>query len=230
MKYSYNFHEAPIPSRDLVYSLSLMQPALIRLRLAAKAYRPLLDILAEMPDVWPRPTGKSIQEKLGISSSVFRRWLDEIYADAWELVGSDASVLDFTNAEYEIEVPDKKDFLRFKCRLSVPPRVGEAFDVKFLGRIAGRFGLYVDKILYELEGSKTIITVTLREGSFNPYLHHLRYRARFEHRLTFEQEYSMNDGALAEYLRQFYEAPPKPAPAPIQAAPARHKGRYGQWR
>jgi hypothetical protein len=221
----------PIPSRDLVYSLSLMQPALIRLRQAAKKYTPLLDVLAEMPDVWPRPTCKSIQEKLGISASVFRSWLDAIYDDVWELVGSDASVLDFTNVEYEIEVPNKKDdWLYFKCRLPVPPRVGESFDVKFLGRIAGQFGLYVDKMRYELEGGKTIITVTLRAGIFDPYLHQLRYRARFEQRLTFEQEHSMDDWALAKYLRQFYEAPAKPTPVPIPAVPAGRKGRYGQWR
>jgi len=230
MKYSYNSHVEPIPSRDLVYSLSLMQPALIRLRSAEKAYTALLDVLAEMPDVWPRPSCKSIQEKLGISASVFRRWLDALYNDVWELVGSDASVLDFTNVEYEIEVPNRKDWLRFKCRLAAPPRVGEAFDMKFLGRIAGRLGLYVDKILHDLSGSKATVIVTLREGYFDPYLHQLRYRARFEGYLTLEQEYDMNDWTLEEYLARFYKAPPKPALAPILAVPTGRKGYYGQRR
>ncbi|MFD1466918.1 hypothetical protein ACFQ48_01680 [Hymenobacter caeli] len=225
---SYNYYAVPIPSRDLVYSLSLMQPALIRLRPAAKKYTPLLDVLAEMPDVWPRPTCKSIQENLGINASVFRRWLDAIYYDVWELVGSDASVLDFTNVEYEVEVPYKKDYMRFKCRLPVPPRVGESFDVDFLGHIAGQYSLYVDKILHKLEGSKMTTIVTLRDGYFDQYLHHLRYRARFEHRLTFEQEHSMDDWALAKHLRQFYEVPPTPAPAPIQATQEGRRGRYGQ--
>jgi hypothetical protein len=230
MNYSYNSHAVTIPSRDLVHSLSLMQPALIRLRLATRAYTPLLDVLAEMPDVWPRPTCKSIQEKLGISASVFRRWLDAIYDDVWELVGLDATVLDFTNVEYAIEVPSKKSWLQFKCRLAMPPRVGEAFDVKFLGRIAGRLGLYVDKILHELADGKVTVTVTLREGYFDPYLHQLRYRARFEGYLTLEQEYDMNDWTLEKYLAQFYKAPPRPSPAPTLAVPAGRKGHYGQRR
>jgi len=182
----------------------------------SKEYASLIAALLALAPEAKLPTAKALQQQLGISPAVFRRWLETWHSDFLELIQEDADILQFRQVEYGFCVPGPRDYITFLCRLAVPPQVGEGVEVRFMRAITGASVYHVDSVTHEYLHDKTQVIVHLREGYYDPYIHHLRHRARFEKTLTWDEESTLSNYAVEERLHEIYDqlAPATPVYQP----------------
>ena len=209
---TYSSRNEPIPSTRLLYSLMQERPAVEKLAAMSKVYEPLLRLMLAWPTAEKQPTGKALQQKLGINSAVYRRWLDTWSADFWELAqAEDKGFLDFSAVEHVFELHHPEQSIWFRCRLAVTPRVGEAVELPFvLRRYWSTY--YVDAVQHAYRNGRTEISIILREGRYNSHLQHLRHKARFEHEYwTVDQG---DDYDVRKYFRE-KDKPTSSVPVPL---------------
>lgn len=188
----------------MLYNLARVKPALLKMQQGGKGYVPLIEVILEMEPGEKTPTGKAIQQRLGISAVVYRRWLDALYADFMALIATDADVLQFMDVEHVFYLEGKEEkSIEFRCRLAVTPRIGEGIDLYFLSAFADEGTFYVSRITHEYLQDKTLIHVTLRAGYYHAYLAHLQSRAYFEDKWP-REAWSMSDYARKELLKKLY--------------------------
>jgi hypothetical protein len=130
MKRPIEVPKEPMEASKMLYSLARVKPALLKMQQGGKDYVPLIGVILEMEPEEKTPTGKAIQQRLGISAVVYRRWLDALYADFMALIATDADVLQFMDVEHVFYLKGKEEkSIEFRCRLAVTPRVGEGVDL-----------------------------------------------------------------------------------------------------
>ena len=187
----------------MVYNLSRVKPALLKLQQNGKEYYPLIEVILTVDPGAKPPTGKAIQQRLGISAAVYRRWLDALYMDFLTLIATDADVLQFRDVEHIFYTGGNGNNAEVRCRLAVTPRVGEAVDLFFLSAYANEGTFYVSNVTHEYLQNKTLVHVTLRPGYYDEYFTHLLARAWFENKWPLES-WELSDYAQKELLRKIY--------------------------
>jgi hypothetical protein len=193
----------PLEASRMLYNLAQVKPAMLKMQQGGKAYRPLLGAILTMDPEGKMPTGKAIQQQLGISATVYRRWLDALYADFLALVAKDADVLQFTDVEHVLYVPGQGEVSEVRCRLAVTPRVGEGVALPFLSAFASTGTFYVYSIEHECSQGKNVIHLSLQPGYYNAYLSHLQRRAEFEGKWP-REAWGMSDYKQKELLEELY--------------------------
>lgn len=201
----------PISTKHLIYGLLQARPAMHKMREMNKEYEPLIAVLLLLDSEAKLPTAKVLQQQLGIGAGVLRRWLEAWHSDFLSLIENDADVLQFRQVEYLFCVPGPRDYLTFKCRLAVPPQVGEGVDVPFVSGATGSGVYHVDSVSHEYLHDRIMVTVRLRDGYYDPYIRHLRHRARFEKTLTWEAASKLSWLEEEERLYELYGQPTPPA-------------------
>lgn len=210
----------PLPSTQLLYSLTHERPAVEKLVAMGKVYEPLLRLMLALPNTDKQPTGKTLQQQLGITSAVYRRWLETWSADFWELAqAEDTGFLDFSSVEHVFELHGEEQSVWFRCRLGVTPRVGESVELPFVLRRSWAT-YYVDAVQHTYRNGRTEISIILRQGRYNSYLQHLRHKARFEHNY-----WTVDQGDDYDVKDYFREQAKRTASAPAPGAVVRNDGR-----
>lgn len=182
----------PMSAGKMLYNLSRIKPALLKMQSNGKDYAPLIGVIQTLDPEAKGPTGKAIQQQLGISASVYRRWLDILYEDFMALVAVDADALQFTEVEHIFYVGKEATRAEVRCRLAVTPRVGEDVDFYFLSAFLQEGTFYVTRVTHEYLQGKTLIHVSLEEGYHDVYFTLLLARARFENKWPREAWESSN--------------------------------------
>lgn len=180
----------------MLYNLSRVKPALLKMQLNGKDYAPLIGVIQTLDPEAKGPTAKAIQQQLGISAAVYRRWLDTLYLDFIALIAVDADMLQFTEVEHIFYVGKEATRAEVRCRLAVTPRVGEAIDLHFLSAFLEESTFHVSRVDHEYVQGKILIHISLEEGSHDVYFIHLRARARFENK------WPMDAWKLSNYEQQ----------------------------
>ena len=212
----------PLPSTQLLYSLTHERPAVEKLAAMGKVYEPLLRLMLALPDTDKQPTGKALQQQLGITSAVYRRWLDTWSADFWELAQAEETCfLDFSSVEHVFELHHSEQSVWFRCRLAVTPRLGEAVELPFVLRHSWAT-YYVDAVQHTYRNGRTEISIILRQGRYNSYLRHLRHKARFEHNY-----WTVDHDDDYDVKKYFLEEEKRKNPASTYVAAVRNDGRGG---
>lgn len=191
--------EAP----KMLYNLARVKPALMKMQQGGKDYAPLIGVILEIESEGKTPTGKAIQQRLGISALVYRRWLDALYADFVALIATDARALQFTDVEHVLYLEGQGEGIEVKCRLAVTPRVGEEVELRFLSAFANDSTFYVTHITHEYVQNKAVVHIALRAGYYDAYFSHLLSRANFENRWP-REAWKMRDYEQKELLRKLY--------------------------
>ncbi|MBH8557903.1 hypothetical protein [Hymenobacter negativus] len=217
---TYSPRAESIPSTRLLYSLMQERPAVEKLVAMGKVYEPLLRLMLAWPAAEKQPTGKALQQQLGINSAVYRRWLEIWSADFWELAqAEDTGFLDFSSVEHVFELHHPEQSVWFRCRLAVTPRVGEAVELPFvLRRYWSTY--YVDAVQHAYRNGRTEISIILREGRYNSHLHYLRHKARFEH-----DYWTVDQGDDFDVKKYFQEQEKRKNPAAAYVTAVRNDGR-----
>lgn len=187
----------------MLYNLSRVKPAMLKMQQTGKDYLPLIKVMLGLDPETKTPTGKAIQQQLGISPTVYRRWLDSLYMDFLDLIAADADVLQFRDVEHIFYTGGKGSSAEVRCRLAVTPRVGEAVDLFFVSAYAGEGAFYVSNVTHEYLQDKILVHITLRPGYYDEYFTHLLARAWFENRWPLEA-WELSDYAQKELLRKMY--------------------------
>jgi hypothetical protein len=191
--------EAP----KMLYNLVRVKPTLVKMQQGGKDYTPLIGVILGIDPEGKTPTGKIIQQQLGISATVYRRWLDKLYANFMALIATDVDALQFTDVEHVFYLQGQGEGIEVKCRLAVTPRVGEAVELHFLSAFADGATFYVSHITHEYLQGKTLIHVSLRAGYYDAYYARLQERASFEEKWP-RKAWSMSDYQQKELLRELY--------------------------
>lgn len=166
----------------MLYNLSRIKPALLKMQSNGKDYAPLIGVIQTLDPEAKGPTGKAIQQQLGISAAVYRRWLDALYQDFMALIAVDADVLQFTEVEHIFYVGKEATRAEVRCRLAVTPRIGEDVELYFLSAFLQNGTFHVTQVTHEYLQGKTLIHISLEEGSHDVYFTHSRARAQFENK------------------------------------------------
>lgn len=203
MKRPVEDYKEPLDPKKVLQSLVLVKTALRRMPLDGKAYGPLAGLIRELDWDEKLPTATAIQKQLRIDAKVYRRWLEALHADFLALIEVDADALHFTDVEHHFYVEGWRERVGFWCRVSVTPRIGERVELPFLEEMTGETGFYVASVTHEYLPGKTIISLLLRPGRFNSYLHHLGQRARYEGKFP-REAWGMSDAELTEFYRKLY--------------------------
>lgn len=203
MKRPVEVPKEPMDAPKMLHNLARVKPALLKMQQGGKDYAPLIGVILEIDPEGKMPTGKVIQPQLSISGTVYRRWLDALYADFVALIATDVNVLQFLDVEHVLYLQGQGEGIEVRCRLAVTPRVGESIDLYFLSAFADAGTFYVSRITHEYLQDKTLIHITLRAGYYNAYLTHLQSRAYFEDKWP-REAWSMSDYERKELLRKLY--------------------------
>ena len=172
----------PLSAGKMLYNLSRVKPALLKMQPNEKDYAPLIGVIQTLDPEAKGPTGKAIQQQLGIGAAVYRRWLEMLYQDFMALIAVDADVLQFTDVEHVFYVGREATRMEVRCRLAVTPRVGETVELHFLSAFLEEGSFQVTRVDHEYVQGKTLIHVSLEEGNHDVYFKHLLARARFENK------------------------------------------------
>ncbi|MBW3127288.1 hypothetical protein [Hymenobacter profundi] len=203
MKRPVELPKEPLEASKMLYNLTLVKPVLLKMQQNGKTYVPLIKLILVTDTEEKRPTGKAIQQQLGISAAVYRRWLDLLYADFMALIATDADVLRFPDIEHVFYVKGQEEIVEVRCRLTVTPRVGEEVELWFLSAFAREGTFYVSRVTHEYLQDKTLIHITLQPGYYDAYFAHLLARALFEDRWP-REAWGMSDYQQKELLRKLY--------------------------
>lgn len=187
----------------MVYNLSRVKSALVKMQPNGKDYSPLIGVILTLDPEAKAPTGKAIQQQMGISAAVYRRWLESLYLDFLALIATDADVLQFRDVEHIFYTGGKGTNAEVRCRLAVTPRVGEAVELYFVSAYAGEGTFYVSNVTHEYLQEKTLVHITLRPGYYDAHFTRLLARAWFEDRWP-QEAWGLSDYAQKELLREMY--------------------------
>jgi hypothetical protein len=203
MKRPIEVPKEPMEASKMLYNLARVKPTLLKMQESGKAYAPLIGVIQGIEPEGKTPTAKAIQQQLGISATVYRRWLDALYMDFVALIAADVDALQFTNVEHMLYLEGQGEGIEVKCRLAVTPRVGEEVELRFLSAYTSDSTFYVTHITHEYLQDKVVIHMALRAGYYDAYFSHLLSRANFENRWP-REAWKMRDYEQKELLRKLY--------------------------
>ena len=161
-----------ISTKKVLYNISSMRDFALQLLDNGKDYNELLKYLCEN-DYYNEdstlPPLKIIQEELGISYSVLKRQLLNIYDDLYK---HDESGIEFSikKTEYWFRM---YYFDNYACVIlnDLPkiPRIGEHIEIPFFSAKVDTDSFYIHDIQHRLMDNKQIIDITLNPGMYNLY-------------------------------------------------------------
>ncbi|TGE21508.1 hypothetical protein E5K00_14575 [Hymenobacter aquaticus] len=196
--------KTPPRMKDVFIDLYYAKPALLRLKGRGRPYDALIDIILVMGEDDPVPAGNQLQQQLGISASVLRRWVTLLHEEFLALIDADADVLQFPLVEHRFLIDDYTNKASCVCRLPVTPRVGEEVELPFLKNYAGSGSYHVYRVTHSYEEGRTTVTVSLRPTRRNQHYEYLKDRAEFEntidaYTLIMGNEYEISKRLLEKY-------------------------------
>jgi hypothetical protein len=161
-------------AKDLRLAISSMGRQAQTLMNKGKAYEPLLlEILKYnyySEEDQPFPTGKELQQKLGIKPATYKKQLEQIYNDLLESAWVNPKLFTFSEVEYIFYVKNFEKSVSISGHIPIKPVVGEGFEFPFFNpSLYGRQFFHVSKISHELTDTKQRIYVWLESGSYNFY-------------------------------------------------------------
>lgn len=151
-------------------------------------------------DETPYPSIQELQAKLGITYSVLRRKLNQLYKDManHEDLGV---VFSIKKVEYvfRLEYFDNLAYITIDY-LPVIPRIGEQIWFPFFKEKVGTNYFYVRKIDHYFEDTKQSINITLGYGEYNLFWHLKKDEEYKKRHVSWEDYRSSNDYRLEESL------------------------------
>jgi hypothetical protein len=203
----------PLRAEEMMRDL-LQQPRVVQhLVQQHREWQPLAEALLRVGPEDKMPTGKQLQQQLGIAASTYRRWLEALYAAYLHRLETSADAIAFPQAEHQLILTGTRASQVFRCRLPVTPRVGEQLELDFLRAVTGESMFYVERLIHDFSEGRYLIRVYLNAGYYNAYLHQLRQRAHFDQLLSLQAEFAVPDYLLERFLRERYPPPPESAGA-----------------
>ena len=197
--------EPIVKSSQILSNLTTSRAALQRLLAQeGKPYAPLVTELLAWVGSEQVPTVKALQEKLGLKSALFRRWLEACYADLIGLLATEADVLHAQDVVHHLYVHGPRKTVEVQCRLPVTPRLHERVELPLIGAEAGEYSYYVNGITHALELDRLVVHISLKAGYYNAYVEQLREQAFFEGKLTYNDLRELSGYELQEKLRELY--------------------------
>ncbi|GGG35628.1 hypothetical protein [Hymenobacter glacieicola] len=195
----------PLKAADILYSLTRSAAALRRLQaLKEKPYSLLAGTLLLWVGREEKLTAKALQQQLGVSAAVLRRWIEVCYADLLALLETDASVLSSGTIEHWLYLHGRRRTVEVRCRLPVIPRLHEQVELQLVAAEAGNSEFYVEAVTYELMGDEIIVHLALKAGYYNAYIEGLLQRALFENEISIHELLELPRYRLEERLRELY--------------------------
>ncbi|QIL78320.1 hypothetical protein [Hymenobacter sp. HDW8] len=205
MPRSYQPEETPpMKSEDMTRDLVKLPLVLRRLAGQPTEWQPLAKVLLAVDSETRVPTGRQLQQELGIPPSRFRRWLETLYAAYLNQLETDADAVEFKQVEHQLILTGSRASQVFSCRLPVTPRVGEQLQLDFLRAVTGEYMFYVESITHDFTDGRYVVLVYLKHGYYNAYQHQLRERSRFEETISLSVGYHAPDYLLDDMLRERY--------------------------
>jgi DNA-binding transcriptional ArsR family regulator len=159
------FKQEDVPamkSEDMVRDMLELPQVLRRLAEQELEWEPLARALLEIGSATATPTGKLLQQKLGLSASKYRRWLDALYDAYLNLLENDADAVLFEQVEHQLILTSRRASQAFSCRLPVTPRVGEQLQLHFLRAVTGESMFYVESIIHDFTDGRYAVLVYLK--------------------------------------------------------------------
>ncbi|UOQ75296.1 hypothetical protein [Hymenobacter cellulosilyticus] len=213
-------------SEEMTRDLVTVPKVLRRLAEQNAEWQPLAKVLFALDSDAKVPTGKKLQQDLGISPSKYRRWLDALYAAYLHLLESDADAVPFKQVEHQLILTGQRASQTFSCRLPITPRVGEQLQLDFLRAVTGEYMFYVENIIHDLTDGRYSVLVYLKHGYYNAYQHQLKERSRFEETIGLDVFFHAPDFLLDDLLRERY--PPPAESSKAEEALDKAEARYGR--
>jgi len=219
----------PMKSEDMTRDLLKLPQVLRRLAAQPLEWQPLAKALLVVDREARTPTGKQLQQALGVTPARFRRWLDALYAAYLQLLETDADAVTFQQVEHQLLLSGRRASQAFSCRLPNTPRVGEQLQLDFLRAVTGESMFHVDDITHDFTDDRYVVLVHLKPGYYSGYRRQLLERARFEETMSIPVEFQAPTYLLDDFLRQRYPPPPESAQAYelLEKAEARYGSRSG---
>lgn len=188
--------------KEMVRDLISMQKFLPPFLDLDKDYNDLIKLYISLDlddDDTPYPSIKELQEKLGISYSVLRRKISQLYEDLsiHEDLGIDFSIKKVEYVFY-LEYFDKRAYITINY-LPIVPRVGEGIRFPFFKAMVGTDFFYVRKIDHEFDDTKQSIKIKLGSGDYNLFWHLKKDEEYGKGHISWDDYYhSSNDYKLKE--------------------------------
>lgn len=190
-------------SKGIIVDLISMQKFLPGFLNLDKDYKDIIEHFLSIDysdDETPYPSIQGLQAELGISYSVLRRKLNQLYKDManHEDLGVEFSI---KKVEYvfRLEYFDNLAYITIDD-LPVIPRVGEQIWFPFFKEKVGTNYFYVRKIDHYFEDSKQSISITLGYGEYNLFWHLKKDEENAKGHLSWDEYRSSNDYRLKESL------------------------------
>lgn len=197
--------EPTVKSSSMLYNLIKSRAALQRLlALEGKPYAPLVTALLPWIGGEEVPMIKELQQQLGIKPALLRRWLETCYSDLIGLLATEPDVLQVREVVHHLYLHGKRRTVEVQCRLPVTPRLYEQVELPLVGAETGEYTYYVNGITHALEHDRMVIHVSLQGGYYNAYVEHLRERAYFEGKITYNDLVELTKFELHDKLRALY--------------------------
>ncbi|GAB3840353.1 hypothetical protein GCM10028821_44960 [Hymenobacter jeollabukensis] len=213
-------------SEEMTRDLVTVPEVLRRLAEQNAEWQPLAKALLAVDRDAKVPTGKKLQQDLGLSPSRYRRWLDTLYTAYLHLLESDADAIVFKQVEHQLILTGRRASQTFSCRLPITPRVGEQLQLDFLRAVTEEYMFYVENIIHDLTDGRYSVLVYLKYGYYNAYQHQLTERARFEETIGLDVIFHAPDYLLDDLLRERY--PPPAESSKAEEALDKAEARYGR--
>ena len=191
-------------SKGIIRDITSMQKFLPGFLNLEKDYKDLLEHFISIDysnDETPYPSIKELQTKLGITYSVLRRKLYQLYEDLadHENLGVAFSI---KKVEYVfcLEYFDNREYITID-ELPVIPRVGEQIWFPFFKAMVGTEYFYVRKIDHYFDDTKQSITIRLGSGEYNLFWHLKKDEEYEKGNVSWDEYYSSMDYRLKERFR-----------------------------
>ncbi|WP_223653153.1 hypothetical protein [Hymenobacter psoromatis] len=201
-------HES-LSTDQMLCGLLAARPALLKMQQKQPAsYAPLVAALVALDPDKPLPLLRHLQQQLGISAAVYRRWLEALHTDFLSAIKTDGELLTFERVEHIVYIHTfhSPECIEFRCRLPVTPRVGEKVGFAFLCAVAGSGDKYVHNVDYEYADDKVTVHVVLGDFQLGPHVAQLKDQAVFEGRTTHRELRRMSHDEMLTFLLKLYPA------------------------
>lgn len=192
--------ENKITARSMLKDIWAMRKFALQLTGRGRAYDTLLKHILKDDYYYDEdiryPILKEIQSELGLSYSVVRNQIQEIYSDLEDVYNNEV--------DYTIKDVDYIFFLSFLNNtaqvklqnIPVPPRVGEEVILPYFKEKLHAESFYVRSIQHEFTDSKQIVFVKLVVGHYNQYWNLFRDEEFAKGRMSYDEYHSSEESDI----------------------------------
>lgn len=150
------------------------------------------------PDI-PYPTLKEVEKGTGLSTTLLRKYLLEMYGRIFDFESSDH--LKFPKAEYNFYMKYFDLHSQFTLtHLNHIPSVGEELTLPFVKSKMNIDHFYVDKVYHEFDNDVHRVSIWLKGGSYNSWWKLRKDEALQKREISPMDEYKMHEYQIKEQL------------------------------